>query len=221
MEKLFFELIQVAEGRLGCLERGPSPEEWQELYDIAQRQQVLGICFCGAERLFEYGLRGPQDLMLDWMAEKEVIKEKNEQTKRLQRVMQFYPEHLQLLRQSDEEVLPATVVPKIEQIYELFLKGKLNMRLLMDYYFVLSNTGGKGERYRGGQWADEMMASLGVRRFARGLMWLMKDALGMEREKMPWEPMEKAGLFLKDEMMHNNRWGKRFLHMLLYFKFAL
>ena len=221
MEKLFFELIQVAEGRLGCLERGPSPEEWQELYDAARHQQVLGISFYGAERLFEYGLRGPQDLMLDWMAEKEAIKEKNEQSKRLQRVVKFYPEHLQLLRQSEDEVLPAAVVPKIEQIYALFLQGKLNMRLLMDYYFVLCNTGGKGERYRGNQWTDGVMASLGVRRFARGLMWLMQEALGMKREDMPWEPMEKAGRFLKDEMMHQNSWGKRFVQMLLYFKIAL
>ena len=221
MEKLFFELIQVAEGRLSCLERGPSPEEWQLLYDTAQRQKVSGICFYGAERLFEYGLRGPQDLMLDWMAEKEVIKEKNEQSKRLQRVVQYYPEHLQLLRQSDDEVLPAIAVPKIEQIYELFLQGKLDVRLLMDYYFVLCKAGGKGECYRGSRLLDAVMGSLGVRRFAGGLMWLMQEVLGMKQEDMPWKPMEKAGRFLKDEMMHQNSKTERFVQMLLYFKIAL
>lgn len=221
MEKLFFELIQVAVGRLDCLERGPSPEEWQELYETARRQQVSGISFYGTERLFEYGLRGPQDLMLDWMAEKEAVKEKNEQTNRMQRVVQYYPEHLQLLRQSDDEVLPATVVPKLEQIYDLFLKGKLNIRLLMDYYFVLCKTGGKGERYRGGQWTDKLMASLGIRRFAGGLMWLMQEVMGMEREKMPWEPMEKEGRFLKDEVLQKNSRKARLFHMLLYFKIAL
>ena len=47
MEKLFFELMQVAVGQLDCLSRGPSPEEWAELYQMAKRQAVTGICYSG------------------------------------------------------------------------------------------------------------------------------------------------------------------------------
>ena len=57
MEKLFFELMQVAVGQLDCLSRGPSPEEWAELYQMAKRQAVTGICYSGVEKLFEFGLR--------------------------------------------------------------------------------------------------------------------------------------------------------------------
>ena len=69
MEKLFFELMQVAVGQLDCLSRGPSPEEWAELYQMAKRQAVTGICYSGVEKLFEFGLRAPQDVSIDWMSE--------------------------------------------------------------------------------------------------------------------------------------------------------
>ena len=56
MKQLFYELIQVAIGQRECLERGPEPEEWQALHELAQRQCVAGICYKGVERLFEFGL---------------------------------------------------------------------------------------------------------------------------------------------------------------------
>ena len=77
MKKLFFELMQVAVGQLDCLERGPSPEEWQELYSLARQQSVAAICYRSVVALFEFGLRAPQDLSLDWMAEAEDLKERN------------------------------------------------------------------------------------------------------------------------------------------------
>jgi len=74
MENLFYELLQVSTGQLDCLSRGPSPEEWQELYATAQRQHVIGVCYKGVEKLFEFGLRAPQDISIDWMAEAEEIR---------------------------------------------------------------------------------------------------------------------------------------------------
>ena len=73
MEKLFFELMQVAVGQLDCLSRGPSPEEWAELYQMAKRQAVTGICYSGVEKLFEFGLRAPQDVSIDWMADLDLL----------------------------------------------------------------------------------------------------------------------------------------------------
>lgn len=80
MRKLFFELMQVGMGQLDCLSRGPSPEEWKELYELSQREAVAGICYRGAVSLFDYGLRAPQDLIIDWMAEAEEIREHSEHT---------------------------------------------------------------------------------------------------------------------------------------------
>ena len=80
MKKLFFELMQVGMGQLDCLGRGPTTEEWQGLYELSQREAVAGICYRGAVSLFEYGLRAPQDLIIDWMSESEEIREHNEMT---------------------------------------------------------------------------------------------------------------------------------------------
>jgi hypothetical protein len=119
MTKLFYELMQVAVGQLDCLSRGPSPEEWHELYTTAQSQGVVGICYKGVERLFEFGLRAPQDTSIDWMSETEDIRMNNTtfdkrcaiiQKKLLERkiyttillgqgVARYYGEELQELRQ--------------------------------------------------------------------------------------------------------------------------
>jgi len=74
MESLFYELMQVSIGQLDCLSRGPSPEEWQQLYATSQRQAVTGVCYRGVEKLFEFGLRAPQDISIDWMSEAEEIR---------------------------------------------------------------------------------------------------------------------------------------------------
>lgn len=51
IEQLFFELIQVAIGKLICLSRTPSEEEWKELYEIDKKQSLVGVCFAGVQRL--------------------------------------------------------------------------------------------------------------------------------------------------------------------------
>lgn len=77
MEQLFYELIQVSIKQLDCLSRGPEPEEWQELHEIAHQQKMTGICYRGVQALFEFGLRVPQDLVIDWMAQAEAIEERS------------------------------------------------------------------------------------------------------------------------------------------------
>ncbi len=77
MRKLFFELMQVSLGQLDCVSRFPEPNEWQKFYELAKKQAVIGVCYHGVTKLFDYGLVAPQELSLDWMAEAEEIKEVN------------------------------------------------------------------------------------------------------------------------------------------------
>ena len=76
MQELFFELLRVAVGQMDCLSRGPSFEEWNGIYQTAQRHGLLGVCYKGVERLFDFGLRAPQDLSIDWMADAEMIRDR-------------------------------------------------------------------------------------------------------------------------------------------------
>ena len=77
MRKLFFELMQVSVGQLDCVSRFPEPNEWQKFYELAKKQAVIGVCYHGVTKLFDYGLVAPQELSLDWMAEAEEIKDVN------------------------------------------------------------------------------------------------------------------------------------------------
>ena len=47
---LFFELIQVALGTRICLSHTPNADEWGELYAMAMKQSLVGVCFAGVQK---------------------------------------------------------------------------------------------------------------------------------------------------------------------------
>lgn len=47
MNKLFYELIRVAIGTQATLSRLPSETEWEELFEMAEKQSLIGVCFDG------------------------------------------------------------------------------------------------------------------------------------------------------------------------------
>lgn len=217
MERLFFELLQVSTGRLDCFDRGPSPEEWQRLYELSKAQDVEGICYHGVELLFEFGLRAPQDVSIDWMAESELIREKNEQVESLPPVTDYYPEELRLLRQlGPDGVSPVKAPLTIQDVYEAFRQHRMDMRLLMDYCFCLRKTGGRHETMRHDGLMAAVKGRIGIGRFARGVMWVLQESLALEHESMPWEPLEQEGRFLLSEMTQEHRWWQRTGHSLKY-----
>lgn len=82
--QLFFELIQVAVGTRICLSRTPSEAEWGELYAMAKKQSLVGICFAGVQRL-QQQRQSPESmsdkgeiLYLTWMGMAAKIQQRNE-----------------------------------------------------------------------------------------------------------------------------------------------
>ena len=73
---LFFELLQVAIGNRSRLSQTPTPEEWQELYALAQRQALVGIALRGVEQLPE-AQHPPMQLLMQWCMETQRIKTLN------------------------------------------------------------------------------------------------------------------------------------------------
>ena len=80
MNRLFFELIQVAIGTRNCLSHTPSVDEWGELYAMAKKQSLIGICFAAVQRLPE-DVRPSEMLYLTWMGMAAKIQQKNEMMK--------------------------------------------------------------------------------------------------------------------------------------------
>ena len=128
IEQLFFELIRVAIGTQESLSRLPSACEWGELYKMAKKQSLVGVCFAGLQRLGAdadegFARIGISEMQyLTWMGMTAKIQQKNqtvdEQCAELQAklsadglrscilkgqgVGQLYAEHLRGLRQSGD-----------------------------------------------------------------------------------------------------------------------
>ena len=302
MKKIFFELMQIAVGQLDCLSRGPSPEEWQELYATAQRQEVTAVCYRSVVSLFEFGLRAPQDISLDWMAEAEDLKERNRGlVKRLQALQQkleerpvrstillgaalarFYDKELQALRQSDAtyifvpggnmqsvdlsdwEDMNISVINKVMvgrsyarskrlekwllqydehlfrkvgdltvpayammvalqfiHTYYQFIHNHLVMRDLMDLFFVLRWSDDSTKKYRVEKTTVEgVLKSLGLSRFAGGVLWMVQEVFALEHQNLPMEPLEEEGRFLLGEVMGDNHPIKRLWHLVKYYRWG-
>lgn len=100
MNDILCELIGAANGTLDSLSRLLSSAEWDELYKLAEKQSLVGICFAGLQHLgadaddgFEkIGMSEMQ--YLDWMADAATIHEKNEIVNRqcveLQKILSQY-----------------------------------------------------------------------------------------------------------------------------------
>ena len=79
INSLFFELIQVAIGTRICLSHTPSADEWGELYAMAKKQSLVGVCFAGVQRLVAQQQEPPEMLYLTWMGMAAMIQQRNEQ----------------------------------------------------------------------------------------------------------------------------------------------
>ena len=73
---LFFELLQVVIGNRQGLSRVPTPEEWEEIYEMSKKQSLAGIAFAGVERLPQEQMP-PGKRIRQWAVKAEKIREHN------------------------------------------------------------------------------------------------------------------------------------------------
>lgn len=84
MNSLFYQLIRVSIGTQATLSRLPSEAEWEELFEMAVKQSLVGVCFCGIHQLGADSDEGyvqigmSEDLYFDWMGMAAQINMKNE-----------------------------------------------------------------------------------------------------------------------------------------------
>ena len=79
MERLFFELLQVAIGNRQCLSAVPTNEEWLLLFQMCQKQALVGIAFHGVQ-LLPKEQQPERNLILQWYAIALQIQVANEKT---------------------------------------------------------------------------------------------------------------------------------------------
>ena len=78
----------------------------------------------------------------------------------------------------------------------------LGLRQLMDYYFLLVHLDARPDTD-----VNALFKAFGMQRFARGVMWIMQEVFGLERERMLCEPDEKEGRFILGEVMAGGNFG--------------
>ncbi len=212
MQKLFFELIQVSIGQLDCLDRGPSPEEWHLLYDLSKRHGLETICYDGVVRLFDFGLRAPQDLSIDWMAETETGAEQavvaepviSNALRRMLfvRWMSRNSSSLYLRGTQPQQFTPAAaIVALLLQAFEDFHKGTLTLRMVVDCCQQLRLLDGKEVVFRDGSTIKQMLQTFGIWRFARAMMWLTGEVTRLDERLMVCKPDASGGRFLLEQVM--------------------
>ena len=125
----FFELLQVAVGNREELSCVPTPEEWEEIYEMSKKQSVAGIAFAGVERLPQEQMP-PGRRIRQWAVKAEKTREHNARVSEDCRVISrffeengfdcvilkgqgnfaYYPEWLQGLRSAGD--IDVWVLPK-------------------------------------------------------------------------------------------------------------
>lgn len=97
-------------------------------------------------------------------------------------------------------------------IYRHFLYEGVGLRQIVDYYFVLSTV--QGSKLKVQEYVDAV-SEFGMEKFAKGLMWVMRETLGMPSEWMLWEPDQKEGEYILKQVMVGGNFGhhdKRLKH---------
>lgn len=87
-------------------------------------------------------------------------------------------------------------------IYRHFLYEGVGLRQLLDYYFVLLHTDCTDNTD-----AIKALKQFGMWKFARGVMWILHEVFGLEREYMFCEPLESEGRFILSEVMAGGNFG--------------
>ena len=105
----------------------------------------------------------------------------------------------------------ALVAPSVEfnlfyillHIYRHFLYEGVGLRQLMDYFFVLKAVNSETDT----RWSKDAIKSFGIKRFARGVMWIMQHVFGLEKEFLLYESDEKEGRYILNQVMKGGNFG--------------
>ncbi len=122
-----------------------------------------------------------------------------------------------LLKYLDREILNSVEVPEgfcahsmkfalamqLSHIYRHCIGGGVGLRQVVDYYVLLRHSS-EGDR-------SELMANLdcfGLRKIAGALMWLLREAFGLDENLMLCKPDEFRGRWLLREILKGGNFGR-------------
>lgn len=108
-----------------------------------------------------------------------------------------------------EIAIPTTafnVIYQLTHLYHHFFDEGIGMRQIIDYYYVVNND----ELLVVRDTLQKELKHLGLWKFARAVMYVLHEALGLSEEKMIAPMDEKRGKLLLAEILNGGNFGKHF-----------
>lgn len=99
------------------------------------------------------------------------------------------------------------VIYQLTHLYHHFFDEGIGMRQIIDYYFVASMLNVNCEMLT---WLQKDLKHLGLWKFARAVMYVLHEALGLSEEKMIAPMDEKRGKLLLAEILEGGNFGRHF-----------
>ena len=99
------------------------------------------------------------------------------------------------------------VIYQLTHLYHHFFDEGIGMRQIIDYYFVASMLNVNCEMLT---WLQKDLKHLGLWKFARAVMYVLHEALGLSEEKMIAPMDEKRGKLLLAEILNGGNFGRHF-----------
>ena len=108
-----------------------------------------------------------------------------------------------------EIAIPTTafnVIYQLTHLYHHFFDEGIGMRQIIDYYYVVNND----ELLVIKDTLQKELKHLGLWKFARAVMYVLHEALGLPEEKMIAPMDEKRGKLLQTEILNGGNFGQHF-----------
>ena len=97
--------------------------------------------------------------------------------------------------------------PEGESQFENYSTDQSRIRDFENYSTDQSGIKGFKNSSTDGTDLTDLLKQFGMWKFARGVMWILQEAFGLEREYMIGEPLEKEGRFILSEVMAGGNFG--------------
>ena len=92
--KLFFELIQISLGNKNTFERLPSDEEWQTLFDLAEKQALTSVLLIGLDRVLSQPGATKPSILFEWIGAQQMTECQNRlQDERANQLTELFSKH--------------------------------------------------------------------------------------------------------------------------------
>ena len=92
----------------------------------------------------------------------------------------------------------------LSHLYRHVFSEGIGLRQLLDYYYVLTQEDSQENRIV----AARSIERLGMTRFARAVMYIMVELFGMDRRYLLFEPDEREGKFIIEEVLIGGNFGQ-------------